>query len=411
MRAFWRRLVVLLRMGAPPRLTLRLPVWMARLSAREFAFQWSAILVAVLGVLVLEGEPSGLVGGAVLAVIAALTLVELHFAFLAWRSAAAVREALADFPPEPDRLRFPRSHLLLPALMLRSRRVRVERGIVYHREPRRRVRLDVYRPAVASEEPRPAVIQVHGGGWILGSRLEQGIPLLNHLAANGWIGFNVDYWLSPRATMPAHVIDVKRAIAWVRAHAEDLGVDPQRIALTGGSAGGHLTALAALTADDRSLQPGFEDADVSVAAAVPFYGLYDLTDPERAFLPGIRDWLLPQVVIKRDLASDRAAYEAASPTHRVHPDAPPFLVFHGDQDTLVPAGDARAFVRRLAEVSRNPVRYVELPGAEHAFDIFPSLRTARVVEGIERFLRATVKPPPSEPSAPSSDRPPMVSRA
>jgi acetyl esterase/lipase len=295
--------------------------------------------------------------------------------------------------------------------MLRSRRVGVERGIVYHREPRRRVRLDIYRPAVASEEPRPAVIQVHGGGWILGSRLEQGIPLLNHLAANGWIGFNVDYWLSPRATMPAQVIDVKRAIAWVRAHADDLGVDPQRIALTGGSAGGHLTALAALTADDRSLQPGFEGADVSVAAAVPFYGLYDLTDPERAFMPGIRDWLLPQVVIKRDLASDRAAYEAASPTHRVHPDAPPFLVFHGDQDTLVPVGDARTFVRRLAEVSRNPVRYVELPGAEHAFDIFPSLRTARVVEGIERFLRATVKPPPLEPSAPSSDRTSIVGSA
>jgi hypothetical protein len=120
-RAFWRRLVVLLRMGAPPRLTLRLPVWMVRLSAREFAFQWTAILLALLGVLVLEGEPSGVVGSAVLAVIAALTLVELRFAFLAWRSAAAVREALADFPPEPEQLRFPRSHLLLPALMLRSR--------------------------------------------------------------------------------------------------------------------------------------------------------------------------------------------------------------------------------------------------------------------------------------------------
>ena len=130
------------------------------------------------------------------------------------------------------------------------------------------------------------MIQVHGGGWIAGSRLEQGIPLLNHLAANGWIGFAVDYRLSPRATMPEHVIDVKRAIAWVRAHADELGVDPERIALTGGSAGGHLTALAALTADDKALQPGFEDADTSVAAAVPFYGIYDFTDPDTLYSPG-----------------------------------------------------------------------------------------------------------------------------
>ena len=411
MRAFWRRLIVLLRMGAPPRLTLRLPVWMLRLSAREFAFQWTVVLAAALGVLALEGEPSGAVGTTLFALIAVLALVELRFAWLSWRSAAAVREALSDLPAEPDELRFPRSHLVLPALMLTSRRVRVERGIVYHREERRVVRLDAYRPAAAPEGPRPAVIQVHGGGWILGSRLEQGIPLLTHLAANGWIGFNIDYWLSPRATMPDHVIDVKRAVAWVRAHAGELGVDPQRIALTGGSAGGHLTALAALTADDRTMQPGFEEADTSVAAAVPFYGVYDFTDPERALMPGIRDWLLPKVVIKRDLATDRSAYEGASPTYRVRPDAPPFLVFHGDQDSLVPVGDARAFVARLSAVSRNPVRYVELPGAEHAFDIFPSLRTARVVEGIERFLRAVVEPPPEDPTAPPSEAAHIVSAA
>ena len=125
------------------------------------------------------------------------------------------------------------------------------------------------------------MIQVHGGGWILGSRSEQGIPLLNHMAANGWVGFNVDYRLSPRATLPDHVIDVKRAIAWVRENADELGVDPERIAITGGSAGGHLTALAALTANDRSLQPGFEDADTSVMAAVPFYGIYDFTGARR----------------------------------------------------------------------------------------------------------------------------------
>jgi len=230
------------------------------------------------------------------------------------------------------------------------------------------------------------VIQVHGGGWIMGSRGEQGIPLLNHLAANGWIGFNVDYWLSPRATLPDHVIDVKRAIAWVRENADELGVDPDRIALTGGSAGGHLTALAALTSDDRSLQPGFEDADTSVIAAVPFYGVYDLAEIG-PFYPGFHDWLFEKVVLKQPLAEARELYRSVSPTHRVHPGAPPFLIFHGDQDTLVPVADARAFTKRMEDTSESAVLYVELPGAEHAFDIFPSLRTARVVECIERFLR------------------------
>ena len=231
------------------------------------------------------------------------------------------------------------------------------------------------------------MIQVHGGGWILGSRAEQGIPLLNHMAANGWIGFNVDYRLSPRATLPEHVIDVKRAIAWVRENADELGVDPERIAITGGSAGGHLTALAALTADDQSLQPGFEDADTSVMAAVPFYGIYDLLDAARLY-PHLHDWLFEKVVLKAaDRRRARALPRACRPAHRVTEDAPPFLIFHGDQDTLVPVEDARAFTKQLEQISRNDVLYVEMPGAEHAFDIFPSLRTARVVECIERFLR------------------------
>jgi acetyl esterase/lipase len=206
------------------------------------------------------------------------------------------------------------------------------------------------------------------------------------------------------------VIDVKRAIAWVREHADDYGVDRARIALTGGSAGGHLVALAALTAGDETLQPGFEDADTSVAAAVPFYGIYDFTDPDTLYNPGIRDWLLPRVIFKRTMAEAPELYRAASPFHRVHAGAPPFLVFHGDEDSLVPIEDARAFVDRLASVSEKPARLVELPGSEHAFDLFPSLRTIAVVEGIERFLRAVVSPPPDDPGAHTSGRSSIVSR-
>lgn len=387
--AFLRRIASLARLGAPPLLLVRVARWIARFLAREFSPQYVVILAALIGLGVTLGVFGDTVGIAVLVALGLLLALELRFAWLAWRSAHAIETELREeIPGDPPESRFPKTHLWFPLLMLFARSVKVERGIVFHREKRRRVRLDIYRSknGVPDKERLPAVIQVHGGGWILGSRSEQGIPLLNHLAANGWVGFNVDYRLSPRATLPEHVIDVKRAIAWVREHADELGVDPSRIAITGGSAGGHLSALAALTANDPSLQPGFEEADTSVIAAVPFYGVYDLAD-ETHFYPQFHDWLFAKVVMKKPLAEARDEYRAVSPIHRVHSDAPPFLIFHGDQDTLVPVADARAFTKRMEDTSKSAVLYVELPGAEHAFDIFPSLRTARVVECIERFLR------------------------
>ena len=101
--------------------------------------------------------------------------------------------------------------------------------------------------------------------------------------------------------------------------------------------------------------------------------------------------MLEQVVFKRRFADAPELFRDASPSFRVHADAPPFLIIHGDRDTLVPVADARAFVERLRAVSRRPVRYIELPAAEHAFDLWPSERTARVVEGIGRFLTAIAR--------------------
>jgi len=387
--AFLRRISALVRLGAPPVLVLRVWRWTLRFLAREFAPHYIVILGLLIAVAVVLGAAESTFGSVILVALGLLVVVEIRFAWLSWKTTRAIEAELREeIPGGPPESHFPKSHLWFPLLMLWARDVKVERNVVFHREEKRRVRLDIYRSRnqVPAGERLPAVIQVHGGGWILGSRAEQGIPLLNHMAANGWIGFNVDYRLSPRATLPEHVIDVKRAIAWVREHADELGVDPNRIAITGGSAGGHLTALAALTSNDPALQPGFEDADTSVMAAVPFYGIYDLVDEARIY-PHLHDWLFATVVLKQRVEDAPDLYRSVSPTHRVTEDAPPFLIFHGDQDTLVPVEDARTFTKRLEEVSRNDVLYVEMPGAEHAFDIFPSLRTARVVECIERFLR------------------------
>ena len=126
----------------------------------------------------------------------------------------------------------------------------------------------------------PVLIQVPGGAWALNGRRPQGYTLMSRMVQLGWICVSIDYSKSPRATFPAHIIDVKRAIAWVRENIADYGGDPDFIAITGGSAGGHLASLAALTPNDPTFQPGFEDADTTVQAVAPYYGVYDFTDFE-----------------------------------------------------------------------------------------------------------------------------------
>ena len=246
--------------------------------------------------------------------------------------------------------------------------------------------LDVAAPEEPSDTPRPAVIQLHGGAWVIGDKREQGWPLIGHLAANGWVVFNANYRLSPDATFPDHLIDVKRAIAWVREHAEEWNVDPDFIAITGGSAGGHLASLAALTANEPIYQPGFEDSDTSVQACVPIYGVYDFTNRLGIRRKSYRRRLIDPIVMKTTLEDEPEAFAAASPVDQVHRDAPPFLVIHGDRDVLSPVEDARMFVERLRAVSREPVYYAELRGAQHAFDVFCSPRTLRTVTAVHRFL-------------------------
>ena len=104
---------------------------------------------------------------------------------------------------------------------------------------------------------------------------------MSRLVEQGWICVSIDYRKSPRNAWPAHIIDVKRALAWVRQNIADYGGDPDFITVTGGSAGGHLASLVALTANDERLQPGFEDVDTTVQAAAPYYGVYDLTDDKK----------------------------------------------------------------------------------------------------------------------------------
>jgi acetyl esterase/lipase len=209
---------------------------------------------------------------------------------------------------------------------------------------------------------------------------------MHHLAARGWVCVSADYRLSPRATFPDHLIDVKQAIAWIRAQGAEYGADPNFLVVTGGSAGGHLAALTALTANEPEYQPGFAEVDTAVDACVAFYGVYDFTDRHGIWPDeGLRR-LLERRVFKARFASARDAFDRASPLSRLHPDAPPFFVLHGTHDTLVPVEEARRFCAAFRQAARAPLVYAEIPGAQHAFEIFPSVRCALVIGGVERFL-------------------------
>lgn len=283
----------------------------------------------------------------------------------------------------------PLSQIVWP-FRLRDDGVEVVRDVAYDPRHGKRGLLDVYRQRGADLRDAPVLVQVHGGAWSVGSKDEQGVPLMHHMAARGWVCFSVNYRLSPRDPFPAQIIDVKRALAWVKEHAREYGGDPRFVAITGGSAGGHLAALAALTPGDPAYQPGFEDADTSVQAAVPFYGVYDLAGsigtPRSVQM---RDRFLARRLLFADPSKDLERFRQASPLARVHAGAPPMLVIHGARDSLVEVEQARHLVRALREVSRQPVAYAELPGTQHAFDIFPSIRSAAVTRGVERFLRWT----------------------
>ncbi|PKH41859.1 Acetyl esterase/lipase [Nocardioides alpinus] len=265
--------------------------------------------------------------------------------------------------------------------------VRVIRNLSYS-EAGKRGRLDIYLPAGKDAiKDAPVLLQVHGGAWSVGEKEHQGRPLMNQMAAKGWVCVAINYRLSPRDAWPAHIVDVKRAIAWIKDNIADYGGDPDYLAITGGSAGGHLTALAALTPGDPAFQPGFEDADTRVQAAVPFYGVYDFagsTGLTNAI--GMRDAFLGPKVMKTTWADAPDTYEAASPILRITPDAPDFFVIHGELDSLVAVDQARMFVAELRRTSRKSVVYAELPGAQHAFDVFHSIRSAHAVRAVDRYL-------------------------
>jgi acetyl esterase/lipase len=293
--------------------------------------------------------------------------------------AAAVRQPLEEYAA-----RRPSLAGVVEAMRHRGRYAKKTTNISYGPGGRNHL-LDIWRrPDLPEGYRAPVLIHVPGGAWSVNDKRGQGYPLMTRMSELGWICVSINYSRSPRNAFPSHIIDVKRAIAWVRENIAEYGGDPDFIAITGGSAGGHLSSLAALTAGDPTFQPGFEDADTSVQAAAPYYGVYDLTSSDN--MHPLMMPLLEHVVMQRRLADDPKAYRDASPMHRIHRNAPPFFVLHGENDAVIPSSQARAFTAALRKSGHRTVSYAELPHAHHAFDHIATLRCQLAAEAVASFL-------------------------
>ncbi|MHC5794793.1 alpha/beta hydrolase fold domain-containing protein [Lacisediminihabitans sp. FW035] len=217
--------------------------------------------------------------------------------------------------------------------------------------------LDLHLP---SASPAPVILFVHGGGWRVGSRRVFGpnftaAESFGRIVAAGFAVASVDYRLSGEAHFPAQVDDVRAALPWLREHASEHGLDVSRIVVWGESAGATIGALVAL------------ESDSGVLAVIDWYGPSDLValaeraDPETLSLTRESEWLGGTAL---ELP---AAARAASPLHRVHESAPPFLIAHGLDDAFVPVSQSEALADALRGAGVQ-VEFTTVPGANHLWN-------------------------------------------
>jgi acetyl esterase/lipase len=228
-------------------------------------------------------------------------------------------------------------------------------------------KLDIWMPA--SPDNAPVFFFIPGGGWMWGDRRFQGYELMHHLVERGWICVSMGYRTGPRR-WPDQFEDVLAAWNWCDIHLRDYGAS-EFMAVGGASAGGHMASLLGLL--KTSNRPD---------AVVSLYGVYDWTS--RSLDHTVLDTFVKRLVVGEPRGS--GTYQHSSPIRQVHADAPPFMVVHGTADILTPVSGARRFVRKLSDVSPAGVRYHEIPGAIHAFDLFPTKQTAAAVAAVSSFL-------------------------
>ena len=298
--------------------------------------------------------------------------------------------------PTPAFIPPPAHDAPLPPPLETSRGTRLLTGVPYAALPGiRPLEIDVWLP-LRSEDPAPAVLFLHGGGWRAGSRHLAGpafrgvLPSpFEQVARAGIAVASADYRLSGEATWPAQLHDVKAAVRWLRARAGELGIDGDRIAAWGESAGGHLAELLGLATGDPALEGdvGFTGPSSEVCAVVAWYAPSDLRmmaadtgtnpmdpDTREARLLGAPPPIVPNVAAQ------------ASPITHVSPGAPPFLLLHGAADHLVPCVQSERLHSALQETGLNAALRVD-PAADHMWSGSPGAAQWALQETIDALTR------------------------
>lgn len=263
--------------------------------------------------------------------------------------------------------------------------VRIERDVTYLPADREE-KSDLYSPAsIPDGSHLPAVLIIHGGGWVNGdknSARENNIG--TNLALHGYVAMSINYALSnqKQVTWPQNLYDCKTAVRWLRKNAERLHIDPEHVGVIGGSAGGHLAAMVALTSPADHLDPAgpYDEFPCNVQGCVDLYGIADLMQYHDVGMLGKTRAEAPEL------------YRQASPVNHLNPSAPPILILHGDADTTVDVEQSKMLA---AVMKKAGLKYelVIIPGAKHTFHLQPKQRDLRplVIGFFDKHLKG-VKP-------------------
>jgi acetyl esterase/lipase len=227
-------------------------------------------------------------------------------------------------------------------------------------------KLDVYLPS-AGEKPYPTIMGIHGGGFVARSKSLYGL-LARYYAEEGFAFVSINYRLAPQDTYPAQVEDSFCALGWLYANQDEFGFDPDRVIVTGGSAGGYLASMLATVDNPQQYLkdcPHDFPTDSQIDAAVIFYGLYDLASMDE--YPGVSEQLEPYLGDEYENVPVELL-EEMSPIKQIDGSEPPFIILHGTDDNSIPAAMSERFYEELI-ASGVDAELVILPGAGHGFEI------------------------------------------
>ncbi len=271
-----------------------------------------------------------------------------------------------------------------PLNSLEDPRIEILRDQVFHNENGLQLKLDIYRPKNIKKK-LPGILQIHGGAWLTGSK-RQASSFLVRMATKGWICYSVTHRFSPKVVFPEHLIDVKRALNWIRENADFHSLDKNFIISKGGSSGAHLASLMALTQNQSEFQPGFEKEDTSIQGCVSISGVFEFFGPfdEKTPFPAKAN-ILKKVCGGRP-NEEPVCYKKITPANWISIDTPPFLILQGETDALIPIEETKKFWKILKYKKIKSSAFLNLPLVHHGFDIFPTLTEQCIIPIIENFL-------------------------